>query len=222
MNLLDGWRPDAVVFDCDGLLMDTESCWTIAERALFARHGLGFSDADKATLIGRSIPDAAAVLARTFRRPGENAAIAQEMIAAATQTIAANAEPMPGARELLARLRGRLPLGVASNATRALLDVALRRGGFTQEFSVSLSAEDVRSPKPAPDLYREACRGLGVAAGRALAFEDSLTGLRSAQVAGLKCVGIPTLHQGEFPADLVFTSLADPQLLAWVDRWFAE
>jgi beta-phosphoglucomutase-like phosphatase (HAD superfamily) len=77
MKLLDGWRPDAVVFDCDGLLMDTESCWTIAERAMFARHGLPFGDVEKASLIGRSIPDAAAVLTRTFGRPGENAAIEQ-------------------------------------------------------------------------------------------------------------------------------------------------
>ena len=221
MNLLAGWRPDAVVFDCDGLLMDTESCWTIAERAMFARHGLPFGDAEKASLIGRSIPDAAEVLTHTFGRPGENAAIAQEMIDGATKTIAANAEPMPGAQALLARLRGRLPLAVASNATRALLDTALQRGGFGDEFSVSLSADDVRHPKPAPDMYLEACRRLGVPAERALAFEDSPTGLRSAQAAGLKVVGIPTLHNTEFPADLVFASLADPTLVAWVDGWFA-
>jgi HAD superfamily hydrolase (TIGR01509 family) len=220
MKLLDGWRPDAVVFDCDGLLMDTESCWTIAERAMFARHGLPFGDVEKASLIGRSIPDAAAVLTRTFGRPGENAAIEQEMIDAATKTIAANAEPMPGARALLARLRGRMPLGVASNATRALLDTALRRGGFAEEFSVSLSADEVRCPKPAPDMYLEACRRLGVEPTHALAFEDSPTGMRSAHAAGLKLVAIPTLNIGEFPADLVFTSLADPTLVAWVDGWF--
>lgn len=220
MKLLDGWRPDAVVFDCDGLLMDTESCWTIAERAMFARHGLKFGDAEKATLIGRSIPDAAAVLTGTFGRPGENAAIEQEMIDGATKTIAANAEPMPGARELLARLRGHMPLAVASNATRALLNTALRRGGFSEEFGVSLSADEVRFAKPAPDMYLEACRRLGVPAGRALAFEDSLTGLRAAQAAGLKVVGIPTLPIGAFPAELVFTSLADPTLVAWVDGWF--
>jgi HAD superfamily hydrolase (TIGR01509 family) len=221
MDLLAGWRPEAVVFDCDGLLMDTESCWTIAERSLFARHGFAFGDAEKASLIGRSIPDAAAVLTRLFGRPGENAALEREMIDAATLTIAANAEPMPGARELLARLRGRMPLAVASNATRGLLDMALQRGGFSDFFSVSLSADEVLHPKPAPDIYLEACRRLGVPAERSLAFEDSLTGLRSAQAAGLKLVGIPTLRAGEFPADLLFTSLADPVLVGWVDSWFS-
>jgi HAD superfamily hydrolase (TIGR01509 family) len=221
MNPLAGWRPEAIVFDCDGLLMDTESCWTIAERAMFARHGLPFGNAEKASLIGRSIPDAAAVLTHTFGRPGENAALEREMIDGAMETIAASAEPMPGARQLIARLRGRLPLAVASNATRSLLDIALRRSGFADAFAVSLSADEVHFPKPAPDMYLEACRRLGVQSGRALAFEDSLTGLRSAQAAGLKLVGIPTLHQGEFPADLVFKSLADEELLAWVDSWFS-
>jgi HAD superfamily hydrolase (TIGR01509 family) len=208
------------VFDCDGLLVDTERCWTVAETAMFARHGLPFGPEDKATLIGRSIPVAAAVMAQRFGRLGESAAIQAEITLLAAHEIAAHAEAMPGAHRLLELLAGRLPLGVASNATRALLDAALARGQFGNAFLVSIAAEEVPAPKPAPDIYLEACRRLRVAPARALAFEDSLTGARSARAAGLKLVGIPTLASRDFPADLVVDSLDDARLLAWVGSWF--
>ncbi len=216
----EDWRPDAIVFDCDGLLMDTEACWTVAETALFARHGLPFGLEDKASLIGRSIPVAAAVMAQRFGRQGEAAAIQTEITALAASEIAAHAEAMPGAHRLLKLLAGRLPLGVASNATRALLDAALARGKFGEAFRVCIAAEEVAAPKPAPDIYLEACRRLAVEPARALAFEDSPTGARSALAAGLKVVGIPTLPTADFPADLVVASLDDARLLERVGRWF--
>ncbi len=187
---------------------------------MFARHGLPFGPEDKATLIGRSIPVAAAVMAQRFGRLGESAAIQAEITLLAAHEIAAHAEAMPGAHRLLELLAGRLPLGVASNATRALLDAALARGQFGNAFLVSIAAEEVPAPKPAPDIYLEACRRLRVAPARALAFEDSLTGARSARAAGLKLVGIPTLASRDFPADLVVDSLDDARLLAWVGSWF--
>jgi HAD superfamily hydrolase (TIGR01509 family) len=216
----DDWRPAAIVFDCDGLLVDTEASWTVAETAMFARHGLRFGPEDKATLIGRSIPVAARVMAQRFGRPGESAAIQAEITAMASREIAAHAAAMPGAHRLLELLAGRLPLGVASNATRALLDAALARGQFGDVFRVSIAAEEVAAPKPAPDIYLEACRRLQVEPTRALAFEDSPTGARSARAAGLKVVGIPTLPSADFPADLVVASLDDARLLDWVGRWF--
>ncbi len=216
----NGWRPDAIVFDCDGLLMDTERCWTVAETAMFARHGLPFGPEDKATLIGRSIPVAATVMAQRFGRPGEEAEIQAEITALAAHEIAARAEAMPGAHRLIALLAGRLPLGVASNATRPLLDAALARGRFGGAFAVSIAAEEVPAPKPAPDIYLEACRRLAVVPTRALAFEDSPTGAHAARAAGLKVVGIPTLATPDFPADLVVGSLDDARLLEWVGGWF--
>ncbi len=187
---------------------------------MFARHGLPFGPMDKATLIGRSIPVAAAVMAQRFGRPGESAAIEAEITALAAHEIAAHAEPMPGAHRLIELLAGRLPLAVASNATRALLDAALARGRFGGIFGVSIAAEEVPAPKPAPDIYLEACRRLVVEPRCALAFEDSITGARSAHAAGLKVVGIPTLPSPDFPADLMVASLDDARLLEWVGCWF--
>jgi beta-phosphoglucomutase-like phosphatase (HAD superfamily) len=100
-----------------------------------------------------------------------------------------------------------------------LLDVALRRGGFSQAFTVTVAADEVMLPKPAPDIYLHACERIGVAPDDTAAFEDSLTGLRAAQAAGMRTVGIPTLPHPNFPADYTVASLTDPALIAWVASW---
>ncbi|RJQ80358.1 HAD family phosphatase [Pseudonocardiaceae bacterium YIM PH 21723] len=205
--------PRAVVFDCDGLLMDTEPCWTIAETELFARYGLPFGPEQKALVIGKSVEQAGQVIASLT---GASAAEAtDDLVRAVTEIVAAKAEPLPGAVELVARVSALVPVAVASNSVRSMLDVALGRGGFS--FEVSVAADEVASPKPAPDLYLEACRRLGVSPASALAFEDSPTGGRSAQAAGVPLIAVPTLHA--FPADVVLGSLTDPELLDWVATW---
>lgn len=218
MTTLFGWRPAAVVFDCDGLLVDTEPCWTVAETELFARRGLSFGIEQKALVIGKSLAAASGALAGLFGEPGGAAAIADELLALVTEVIGARAEAMPGAKDLVERVAlAGLPVAVASNSPRSLLDVALARGGFT--FAVSVAADEVERPKPAPDIYRHACALLGVAARDTLAFEDSMTGLLSARAAGVRVVGVPTLRHEEFPADHVAVSLLDADLLGWVTGW---
>jgi HAD superfamily hydrolase (TIGR01509 family) len=208
-----------VVFDCDGLLVDTEPCWTIGETQLFARRGIGFGPREKALLIGKSLPTAAEGLAELFGAPGTAAAIAEELMLLVEQAVARSALAMPGALDVVAAAARRVPVAVASNSPRAMLDAALRRGGFDGTFPVSVAADEVVAAKPAPDMYLAACEALGVPPDRCLAFEDSMTGLRSAQAAGLRTVGVPTLRHEPFPADLVFESLADGRLLAWIGRW---
>lgn len=209
--------PKAVVFDCDGLLMDTEPCWTVAETELFARHGLPFGPAQKALVIGKSLDAAAETMAEVFGRPGTGAAIAEELLEMVTEVVTAKAEAMPGAREIVELAAAAAPVAVASNSPRALLEAALARGGFA--FAVSVAADEVARPKPDPEMYLTACARLGVAPGDALAFEDSMTGLRSARAAGVPVVGVPTLPDPDFAADIVVDSLRDPDLLAWMGRW---
>ncbi|ATY09837.1 HAD family phosphatase [Amycolatopsis sp. AA4] len=214
--LLD-WTPQAVVFDCDGLLMDTEPCWSVAETELFARRGLPFGPEQKALVIGKSVAAAAETMAGVFGEPGNGPAIADELLAMVTEVVSAKAEAMPGAHELVELAAAAVPVAVASNSPRALLEAALKRGGF--EFRISVAADEVASPKPAPEIYLTSCARLGVAPASALAFEDSMTGLRSARAAGVPVVGVPTLPGTEFPADLVVPSLRDADLLAWLRRW---
>jgi HAD superfamily hydrolase (TIGR01509 family) len=121
---------------------------------------------------------------------------------------------MEGAVGLLALALARLPTAVASNSPRSLLDQALAVGGFSTLPSVTVAADEVENPKPAPDLYLSACARLGVAPGDALAVEDSATGIRAAAAAGMRTVGVPTLTGVDIGAERTLTSLADPQLRA--------
>ncbi|MFD0810755.1 HAD family hydrolase [Amycolatopsis umgeniensis] len=218
-GLFGGRNPRAVVFDCDGLLMDTEPCWSVAETELFARRGLPFGPDEKALVIGKSLPAAADAMAEAFGESGGGAEIADELLRLVTEVVTAKAEAMPGARELVELTAAAVPVAVASNSPRALLEAALVRGGLSEMFPVKLAADEVAAPKPDPEMYLTACGLLNVEPADALAFEDSMTGLRSARAAGVPVIGVPTLKHQDFPADVVIGSLRDEELLAWVRGW---
>ncbi|WP_279629258.1 HAD family hydrolase [Amycolatopsis thailandensis] len=209
-----------MIFDCDGLLMDTEPCWSVAETELFSRRGLPFGPDEKALVIGKSLPAAADAMAEVFGEPGGGAGIADELLRLVTEVVTAKAEAMPGARELVElTAAAAVPVAVASNSPRALLEAALVRGGLSEMFPVKLAADEVAAPKPDPEMYSTACALLNVEPADALAFEDSMTGLRSARAAGVPVIGVPTLKQQDFPADVVIASLRDEELLTWVRGW---
>lgn len=187
--------PDAVVFDNDGLLLDTESVWTRAEQDLFERRGVDFTPADKRELVGTSAAVASRILERRLGEPGQGAALIDELNALVVAELEHGVEAMVGARELLGRLRDRgIPLGLVSNSPLVFVRRSLELAGFTESFDVVLSAHEVAAPKPAPDPYLEACRRLGVAAGPAVvALEDSPTGVAAARAAGLTVIGVPSV-----------------------------
>lgn len=206
---------NAVVFDNDGLLVDTEVCWTRAETTIFAEHGHGFGVEQKQIVIGKTLAAAGLAMAGYFGRPGEGPALAQRLHDLVAVELAAGADPLPGARELVSLLRGRVPIAVASNSPRAFVDAALVSAGLDDLFTVVLSADDVEHPKPAPDLYLAACARLQADPARTVAFEDSRTGATSARAAGTFVVGVPSLPGVDLAADVTVPSLADPALLAW-------
>ncbi|MFT4110027.1 HAD family hydrolase [Propionicimonas sp.] len=212
---LDGLRPAGIVFDCDGLLMDTEPCWTVAETAVFAARGLPYGPDEKARFIGKSVPATVALMAAIFGEAGNEDAIEVEVLSTIEDVISREAQPMPGALDLVAALQGRLPIAVASNSPRAVLDAALARADLAGAFGAVIAADEVVVPKPGPDLYLTACARLGVSAPESLAFEDTTTGVAAARAAGMAVVGVPSLDPSGFPADIVLASLADPAVLAW-------
>jgi HAD superfamily hydrolase (TIGR01509 family) len=221
MKISPAWKPAAVVFDCDGLLVDTETCWAVAESEIFARVGLSFGPEQKAPLIGKSVADEAREVARAIGADHTAHDIEIELLELASPAIGAGARAMPGALSIVERIGRVVPIAVASNSPRQLLDLALARGKLARAFRVTVAADEVGAPKPAPEIYLEACRRLGVAPDQALAFEDSLTGVLAAQAAGMKVICIPTLKGLEYPADAVFDSLDDARLLDWLGRWTA-
>jgi HAD superfamily hydrolase (TIGR01509 family) len=187
--------PDAVVFDNDGLLLDTESVWTRAERDLFERRGLEFTPADKRELVGTSADICGGILERRLEEPGRAAALIGELNELVVAELEHGVEAMVGARDLLFALKERgTPIGLVSNSPLAFVRRSLEIVGFDDRFDAVVSAHEVAAPKPAPDPYLEACRRLGVEPGPSVvALEDSPTGVAAARAAGLTVIGVPSI-----------------------------
>ncbi|MCE1174589.1 MAG: HAD family phosphatase, partial [Propionibacteriales bacterium] len=212
-------RPAAIAFDCDGLLVETESCWSEALVAMFAAHGREFTPALKADLIGTTVDYNVELMAQWFDRPGAEAALKAELLATVAEVIGERAEPMPGAVELARWAAARLPVAVVSNSARHLVELSLARAGLTDVLTVIVAGEDVVDGKPAPDPYLRACELLAVAPAAAVAFEDSRVGVDAARAAGLTVIGVPTVVQDGFAPHVELASLTDPALIAWAQTW---
>jgi HAD superfamily hydrolase (TIGR01509 family) len=199
----------AVVFDMDGLLLDTEVLWEKAEEALFTAHGGVFSHEDKMHVIGTSFDVTARYFAERLGEPPERGPeLVEEMTETMFAAVQRDVAGRPGALELVARLRGRIPLGLASNSPRRLVDAALASAGLTDAFAAIVTSEDVVQAKPAPDIYLEACRRLGSVPSETLALEDSGSGIAAAKAAGLTCIAVPQYAETDVSAaDRVIDSL---------------
>jgi HAD superfamily hydrolase (TIGR01509 family) len=209
---------EAVVFDNDGLLLDTEEAWTRAEEDLFSRYGHVFTMEHKRTLLGSSFATAAVMLEEMLDRPGQGTALMTELHDLVMEEALAGVPPRPGALELLDAITAAgIPLGLASNSQRAFVERTLDAAGLLTAglFDAIVSASDVAEPKPAPDLYEEACRRLGAAPARSAALEDSPPGVASARAAGLFTIGVPYFPDGRLPdASMQALSLADAEVYA--------
>jgi HAD superfamily hydrolase (TIGR01509 family) len=206
---------DAVIFDCDGLLVDTETAWTRAERVLYERRGVEFTIEHKRELIGTSGPVAQALVERHLSMaPGSGDTLQREMRELALFEIKRAAPPMPGAHELVDALRAAgTPIALASNSPHMLLRPSLEGAGFAESFDAVVSAEDVETGKPAPDIYLEACRRLGADPRRSVALEDSPSGVAAAIAAGMFVIGVPSLEGVELrKASLLADSLLAPEV----------
>ena len=188
--------PTAVVFDNDGLLLDTESVWTRAEQDLFERRGLDFTPADKRALVGTSAEIAGGILERRLEEPGRAGVLIEELNELVVAELEHGVEAMLGARELLQALKRRgTPIGLVSNSPLVFVRRSLEIVGLEDSFDVVVSAHEVAKPKPAPDPYLEACRRLVIEPGPdVVALEDSPTGVAAARAAGLTVIGVPSLE----------------------------
>lgn len=199
-----------VLFDCDGLLLDTETCWTRAETALFARYGRSYGLAEKEALIGSTFDAAGRIIGRLLDQPERADALWDELYALASEELSSGVEPMQGAVALVAALRGRRPIAVVSNSPSEVVLRMLAQAGFADVFDLVICGDEVAEPKPAPDLYLRACTLLNGNPADAVALEDSSTGVASARAAGVYVIGIPSLPTSRLDADLLASSLEHP------------
>jgi HAD superfamily hydrolase (TIGR01509 family) len=195
MRAMPPQRPDAVVFDNDGLLLDTESVWTRAEADLFERYDSEFTAEHKRELVGTSADIAGGLIEGWLDRPGRQVELIEELNDLVVAELEHGVEAMIGARDLLERLKAQgTPIGLVSNSPMPFVLRSLEIVGFGSIFDVLVSGHDVAAPKPAPDPYLEACKQLGVEAGpNVIALEDSPTGVTSARAAGLTVIGVPSV-----------------------------
>jgi HAD superfamily hydrolase (TIGR01509 family) len=204
----------AVVFDLDGVLLDSEQVWDEAREQLAAERGGRWHPQAQRDMMGMSSPEWSRYMHETVGLPEPPEQINREVVERLTAIYRDHLPALPGAREAVERLAARWPLGLASSSNRELIDLALELLGVEHLFAASVSSEEVARGKPAPDVYLEAARRLKVEPAEAAAVEDSHNGILAAKVAGMRVVAIPNLH---FPpdgatlaqADVVLDSLAE-------------
>lgn len=200
-----------MVFDCDGLLLRTEDCWTAAEADLFERYGRVFGDDDKRALIGTSSTTGSRVLERLLEQPGRAEDLGRELIDLVERRLFEEAEAFPGALALVREVKARTPVAVASNTPGRLLRGALACAGLADEVEVVVAADEVAEAKPSPDVYLRACELLAAEPSRSIALEDSPTGVAAARAAGMFVIGIPSYPGIRLDeADILGESLLDP------------
>lgn len=210
----------AVVFDLDGVLIDSEPVWEQVRREYVAEHGGRWRPDSQQRLMGMSTPEWSSYLATELGVDAPPSRIAHEVVEEVGRRYETDLPLMPGAVEAVQRLASRWPLGLASSAARPLIDRVLAATGMTSLFEVTVSTEEVRRGKPAPDVYLTVAERLAVAPAQTVAVEDSSNGLRSASAAGMVVVAVPHPRYPPAPdalarADLVLRSLDDlrPEVL---------
>jgi HAD superfamily hydrolase (TIGR01509 family) len=200
---------EAVVFDLDGLLLDTEELWDEARREIADERGGQWRPDAQRAMMGMSSPEWSRYMHDVIGVPDQPDRIADEVVERMTELYRRELPLVDGAIDAVRRLGRRWPLGIASSSNRPLIDLFLELTGTRELFEATVSSEEVAGGKPAPDVYLEAASRLGVPPERCAAIEDSENGIRSAAAAGMHVVAIPN---SVFPPSREALSLAEAVL----------
>jgi HAD superfamily hydrolase (TIGR01509 family) len=198
---------EALIFDLDVVLIDSEQAWaTVREQLVRERGGTWRAEATR-EMMGMSSPEWSRYMRDQLGVPMAPEQIAPEVVRRLQERYRREGPPLlAGARQAVTTLATRWPLGVASSANRPVIELVLGLTGLREFFEVAVSSEEVAHGKPAPDVYLEAARRIGVRPARCAAVEDSTNGLRAAAAAGMLVVAVPNR---EFPPDRQALALAD-------------
>ncbi|MDY6051782.1 MAG: HAD family phosphatase [Rothia sp. (in: high G+C Gram-positive bacteria)] len=227
------FAPACAVFDCDGVLLDSETLWGEIQADMFKRYQVPLTPDLEASLVGISAGDLADRLAAltplASEFDGSPEAFRDSVYTTITTTeydvVSRGVTRIDGALETIKLLSAKIPVAVASNSGGKLLTQKLTGFGYAPYLDTWVSFHDVENGKPAPDIYREAVRRLGFAPEQALTVEDSITGMRAATSAGTNCLIYQAEPDAATPTPLLtagigrFSSFTDPAFLAQLEAW---
>jgi HAD superfamily hydrolase (TIGR01509 family) len=202
-----------VVFDLDGVLVDSEQVWDGVREELARERGGNWHPGAQRDMMGMSSPEWSRYMHERIGLEESSEEINRIVVERMLARYRAGSPWVPGALDAVQRMAASFTLGLASSSNRELIDAVLEAGRIAGLFRATVSSEEVARGKPAPDVYLEAARRLGADPGDCVAVEDSHNGIRSAKAAGMSCVAIPNAH---FPpgdavdeADLVLGSIEE-------------
>jgi HAD superfamily hydrolase (TIGR01509 family) len=203
----NGAMIEAVIFDLDGVLIDSEEAWTSERERLVRRRGGTWSADATREMMGMSSPEWSRYMREKLGVEMEPDEIASEVVQALEDRYRREGPPLlPGASDAVLALAARWRLGLASSADLRVIELVLEHAGLREHFAVAVSAEEVLHGKPAPDVYLEAARRIGVSPAHCAAVEDSTNGLRAAAAADMLLVAVPNR---QFPPTEQALALAD-------------
>jgi HAD superfamily hydrolase (TIGR01509 family) len=189
---------EAVVFDMDGVLIDSEPVWERVRRALVAEHHGRWPPDAQRRLMGMSTAEWSRYLSVDGGVEMSPEEVAETVISRMAERYREHLPLLPGTAGAVRRMAAAWPVGLASSSPRRLIDAVLDRAGLSDCFTVTISTEEVARGKPAPDVYLVAAQRLDAEPARCVAIEDSSNGLRSARAAGFRVIAVP---RPEFPPD---------------------
>ena len=204
---------EAVIFDMDGVLIDSEQVWDRAREGLVRERGGQWHERAQQDMMGMSSLEWSHYMHDRLGLPDSPSAISSEVVRR-LQTLYRRSLPViPGASAAVERIAERWPLGLASSSNRPLIDLVLELTGLAERFAVTVSSEEVERGKPAPDVYLDVARRLGAEPRRCAAVEDSHNGLLAARAAHMRVIAIPSAAFPPGPdalerADVVLASIA--------------
>ena len=202
---------EAVVFDLDGVLLQSEEVWDSVRERYVRKHGGRYDDEVQRAMMGMSAPEWSRYLHEEAGVPNEPGTINRDVVERMLEAYRHELPLLPGAEAAVRRIAAAFPLALASSSNREVFEEVLELAGLTDCFRATVSSEEVARGKPAPDVYLRALQLLGADPRRTAAVEDSANGIRSAHAAQLAVIAVPN-H--EFPPDAAALALASRVLSA--------
>lgn len=209
-----------LIFDCDGVLVDTEPLHGRTWIELLGRYGVSYSWEEFSRFLGQTSPQMIRTLVEEGKIPAHlnPRALIDERRDLFWERLEEGIEEIPGSRDFLTAMAPRASLALATSNLRATIERILRIMDWTEAFDATVGIDDVGHPKPEPDIYLEAVERLGLPASACLVFEDSVPGIQAARAAGLEVVGLTTSHPAETLLEhgvrAVLDDFTDPAALA--------